>query len=152
MKDLIYNVFSLSCLFSVACALITDKRFERVLRLSFSVIFSSVIFLSVAQMLSGGVPIPEYTAPDVSAQPSPFEEVLREASREGLVRSLCSEFSINEEDIEIVLGELQTGEMFPHEVTVTLKGKAALADYRAIEEFLYEGGYRSVRIKLSLDS
>lgn len=152
MKELIYNVFSLCTLFSVACALIADKRFEGILRLSFSVIFSSVIFLSVGGVLSGEAPLPEYTPPELSELPSTFGELMREASKEGLVRSLCAEFSLSEEDFTVEFDEAQRGEYLPRGVKITLHGKGALADYRAIENYLYEGGYESVRIRLSLDS
>ena len=152
MKELIYNLFSLSTLFALACALITDKRFEGVMRLCFSVIFSSVIFLGVGEALSDGAALPEDTVPELSELPTPFCEVVREATREGLVRSLCQEFSLSREDVYIELEEGERGEYLPRGVSITLSGKAVLADYRAMEEYLYEGGYESVRIKLSLDS
>ena len=152
MKELIYNVFSLSAIFALAGTLITDKRLEGALRLCFSVIFSSVIFLSVASLLSGGVETPEYSAPELSEPAFGFDEILAKATREGLMRSLCREFSLSEEEITIVLDEAKSGEYLSQGVSVTLRGKAALADYRAIENYLYEGGYESVRIKLSLDS
>ena len=122
------------------------------MRLCFSVIFSSVIFLSVGGMLSEGVTPPEYTSPDLSALPSPFEELIREATREGLVRSLCREFSLAEEDISVSLDEAPRPQLVSRGVTVILRGEAAFADYRAIEDYLYKGGYESVRIRLSLDS
>ena len=152
MKELIYNTFSLATIFALACALITDKRLEGVTRLCFSIVFSSVIFLSVGNLFSGGVMLPEYTAPELSSRPSAFDKVLEESAREGVVRALCREFSLSEEEILVQFGECGDGEYLSRAVRITLYGRSALADYRAIENYLYEGGYESVGIKLSLDS
>lgn len=151
MKELIYNVFSLCAVFAVACALITDKRLEGAMRLCFSIIFSSVLFVSVGSLLSGGARLPEHMAPELSGASS-FQAVIEEATREGLVRSLCLEFSLSQEDVSVELDQVERGEYISRGVRVTLRGEAALADYRAIEAYLYEGGYEDVRIKLSLDS
>ena len=151
MKELIYNLFSLSTLFALACSLITDKRFDGVLRLCFSVVFSSVIFLSVGNLLSEGIGVPDFIAPAPSESSSAFTEALEAASREGVVRSLSQRFSLAEEEILVEFDAPASGEYLSRSIRITLTGRAALADYRAIENYLYEGGYENVRIKLSVD-
>ncbi len=150
MKQLIYNVFSLCTIFALGGALVSDKRFLRVIRLLFSLIFASVIFVSLGNMLMGDMtldfPSFEGELPDEGL----FDDIIKEASREGLVLALCEEFSLAREDISLVLNE-KTEEEHTYGVSLVLSGKGVFADTRAIEEYLIEGGYRDVRITLSFD-
>ena len=153
MSQFSYTVFSLAVMFVIALALVSDKRFLRVEKMLFSLIFASVIFSSVSSLLRDGN-LPDYSLPDgVVEENHAFDELMVDAVRRGVCEALKTEFSLSEEDFELTLSMVDEKTHLPGCVVVVLKNKGVFADTRGIEEYLKErGGFSDVRVNIRLRS
>ena len=151
MSVFVITVFSLSVIFTIACALVSDSRFLRVERFLFSLIFASVLFSFFATFFREGE-FPE-AIPNIGGEggENTFDTVMAEAVRTGLQEALKSEFSLSEEDFELTVSEVDGSTHLPSAVTVILKNKGVFSDTRRMEEYLREkGGFTDVRISVHL--
>lgn len=150
MSKLIFTIFSLSVIFSVGCALVSDKRFLRVERFLFSLIFASTIFTSLATLFQEGE-APELVPEVTYENEGIFDAVVLEALERGLREALIQEFSLREEDFHLTLEEVDEKTHLPTSVVVVLKNKGILSDVRTMEEYLKEkGGFSNVRVSIHL--
>ena len=150
MSVFLLTIFTLSVIFTVACALVSDKRFLRVERFLFSVMFSAVIFSSLASLLNGDgflSLLPE----ENTAEEHLFDEVILSSLARGLEEALIEEFSLRREDFTLTLSDIDESTHLPRAVVVTLENKGIFQDTRRMEEYLKEkGGFRYVRVNLRL--
>ena len=153
MSGFVTSIFSLFLIFTIACALVSDRRFHRVERYLFSLIFASVLFTSLVGWL-GGNPCPELVLPEgVEDGEHTFDEVMTEAMKTGVTQALCSEFSLSPEDFVLTLSDVDKSTHLPNLVTVVLQGKGIFQDTRRIEDYLKQkGGFRDVRVSIRLDT
>ena len=151
MSGFAISLFSLAVLFSVACALIYDRRFVRVERFLFSVIFTSVLFSSLFSALTDG-PLSQPTLPDGAVgEESTFDEMMAQAVQRGTEEALRSAFSLAEDELILTVSEVDTKSHLPTSVSVVLYGRGTLKDTRAMEQYLKEkGGFRNVNISIHL--
>ena len=152
MSEFLVTVFGLSVIFALACALVSDKRFLRVERFLFSVIFSTVIFTSLAGLLkTENIPMP---FPDGTAEESHlFDEVILSSLKRGMEEALREEFSLGEEDFEMTLSEVDEQTHLPRTIVVVLKKRGIFSDIGEMEEYLKEkGGFQNVRVSVRLDT
>lgn len=152
MSQLVFTIFTLSVIFTVACALVSDRRFWRVERFLFSVIFSAVIFTSLASLLSEEkFPL---LSPEVESEGTPlFDEVILSSLKRGLEEALMEEFSLRAEDFTLTLSMVDASTHLPTEATVVLQNKGIFQDTRRMEAYLKEkGGFFNVRVSIRLDT
>lgn len=149
MSTIIYKIFSLSVIFAIACVLIPDNRFARVCRFLFSLIFASVIFSAIASCFTGQTP--DFPTPDVEMGENAFDEVVREAMKEGWEEGLMQEFSLSADDFTLTLSEVDPTSHLPTFASVILRGRGVFTDTRQMEEYLKEkGGFANVRVSIHL--
>ena len=150
MSSLILTIFSLAVIFTIGCALVVDKRFLRVERFLFSLIFASTIFTSLAPYFKGeSMPslVPEGTVEGERV----FDTVMTEAMERGLCEALIEEFSLKTEDFSLTLSKVDTKTHLPTRADVVLRNKGIFTDVRAMEAYLKEkGGFSDVSVSVQL--
>lgn len=67
---------------------------------------------------------------------SGYDEVIEEAFAEGIKRAVADKFSLNKKDIRVKLINFDNKNMCAEQIRVILSGRAALADYLAVEKYL----------------
>lgn len=69
------------------------------------------------------------------------DEVAKKALADGIRRSIADKYSISEEDIEVELIGFNIEKMKAERVYITLSSKAALADSKAIRDYVEKCGF-----------
>ncbi len=153
MSSFVSTFFALASIFTIACALVSDKRFLRVERFLFSLIFTSVMFFSLSSSLQNGK-LPDFSLPEGSnAHEHAFDEIIADTVKAGLAQAICSEFSLSAEDFTLTVFDLEEKTHLPRAVAVVLQNKGVFQDTRRMEEYLKEkGGFRDVRVSIRLGS
>ena len=67
---------------------------------------------------------------------SGYDEVVEDAFADGIKRAIADKFSLNKDDIRVRLTNFDSKNMFAEKIRVVLSGRAALADYVAVEKYL----------------
>lgn len=144
MKEYVGAILLVVTLLSIGARLILDRRFSSVTRLLFSLILLSALALPLADVLKGltleEIPLPEL------GDASEFNEEMEEAYALGIRRALCSEFSLSEDEVRVVLTDFDAAQIGKGRVEVFLSGRAALADRLGMETYLKEGGILNCEI------
>ena len=65
-----------------------------------------------------------------------YGEVLEEAFAEGIVRAVADKFSLDKENIRVSLTGFDAERLWAQRIRITLSGRAALADYKAVENYV----------------
>lgn len=76
--------------------------------------------------------------------------VAEEAFAEGIKLALAEEFSISRDDIRVKVFGFDLEGMSGEKIKVSLSGKAALADYRAIESFLNKQNIGECEVEIEI--
>ena len=146
-------VFSLALIFTIALSLISDRRFMRVEKFLFSLMFTSVMISSLFSLWHGGE-LPDFSWEDgVVEKENTFDILMADAVRRGLVESIKKEYSLSEEDFTLTVSQVDEKTHYPTSVAVELRGKGIFCDTREMEEYLKEkGGFKDVRVRVRLGS
>ena len=144
MKEYVSAILLVSVLLSVGGRLIFDRRFSSVTRLLFSLILLSALALPLADIF-GKLAMPELVLPEIG-DASEFDMEVEQAYALGIRRALCSEFSLSEDEVRVVLSDFSPEEIARTHVRVFLSGRAALADRLGMENYLKDGGIVSCEI------
>lgn len=65
-----------------------------------------------------------------------YIEITENAFREGIKKEISSKYSISEENIEVHVFDIDFESMTAGKIKIILKGKAALADWRGMEQYI----------------
>ena len=138
MKEYVGALLLVGVLLTLGTRLIFDRRFSSVTRLLFSLILLSALALPLADPVKN-LALPEITLPEIG-DASDFDVEVEEAYALGIRRALCSEFSLAEDEVRVVLSDFSPEEIGRTHVQVFLRGRAALADRLGMEKYLKDGG------------
>lgn len=151
MREYLLGIFLLVFLLGV-CRMIGYKSEDDVgVRFAFAVL---VIYTVLTPALNGdfniGKPDIKDFEIDVSDYSEDYKKVCREAFTKGVHTLICSEFSLDGEDVRITVDGFDIERMRAERITVFLSGRAALADNKRIEKYIFENelGECDVRIEL----
>ena len=147
------TVFSLAVIFTIALALVSDRRFLRVEKFLFSLMFTSVFISSLISLWHSGE-VPDFSSMEgVVDEDKSFDALMADAVRRGLIESLKEEFSLSEEDFILTVSQVDEKTHYPSSVAIELQGKGIFCDTREMEKYLKEkGGFQDVRVRVRLGS
>lgn len=91
--------------------------------------------------------LPEY---DTDAG-SMAQDVAREAFLRGIRLAVADKFSLNADDIAVTCCGFSFEEMRAESLVITLSGKAAFADIRAVREFAEKSGFGECEVYVSFE-
>lgn len=144
MKEYVSAILLVGVLLAVGGRLLYDRRFSAVTHLLFSLILLSALALPLLEVVDNlsveALPLPELG--DASA----FDEEVGEAYAVGIRRALCTEFSLREDEVRVVLLDFSPDAMEKARVEIFLSGRAALGDRLGMEKYLREGGIANCEI------
>ena len=119
-------------------------------RLAFCVLtlYTVVTPLSdVISDISGEISL-DFELPDGEA--GEYSEVAENAFCEGVKTFVCSEFSLSADSVRVLTEDFDFSAMRPGRVRVFLSGKAAAADYKAIERLIEERGLGKCDVEIEI--
>lgn len=125
-------------LFAVAFASFVtyDGSARRESRLALGIILLASLVLPLGNVIKGLSDIDfTYTHEGVSTPPV-VEKRLEEAFCDGISLALTNEFSLSSEDVSVTAEGFDSEQMKAQTVFVTVYGRAALGDIRAMESFI----------------
>ena len=67
-----------------------------------------------------------------------YEKITEEAFKQGIRKAVADEFDVDESSVEVLVSGFNFENMRAGQIKVILSGKAALGDYRGIENYLNE--------------
>jgi hypothetical protein len=138
MKEYLIGVLAVSALASLG-ALLSYKEDDKSVRLAFSVLLAFAVLMplsgAVGSFASGGLPSIEL--PDGSTE-GEYIEVARSAFCEGVKSMVCLKFSLESEEVALGVSGFDFESMRCDTVELTLYGKAAFADFDALEKYIKE--------------
>ncbi len=143
MSEQFALVFAVAFAAAVASFLSYDGGKSVVLRAGISI----VLLVAVAQpVMAFAEELSELRAPTFSdfdaEQVGEYEEVAKDAFAEGVCRLIAEEYSLSEKNLSVKIEGFEIKSMTAKKIYVTLYGKAAFIDPRAVEKFInnYEIG------------
>ena len=147
------TVFSLAVIFTIALALVSDRRFLRVEKFLFSLMFTSVFISSLISLWHSGE-VPDFSSMEgVVDEDKSFDALMADAVKRGLIESLKEEFSLSEEDFILTVSQVDETTHYPSSVAIELQGKGIFCDTKEMEKYLKEkGGFQDVRVRVRLGS
>lgn len=123
---------------------------DKALRLALGVIMLSAI-LSVICGISAADLSFSFDGEDMTDLSALGEEAVLEAFCGGVASAVANEFGLSRSDISVEAHSIGTDTLRAERITVTLYGRAALADSGAIRDYLIENGLCDVAaVKISL--
>lgn len=107
---------------------------------------SIVLLLSVSQpIMAFAKELSELRAPTFSGfdgeEVGEYEEVAKDAFSEGVCKLIAEEYSLSEKNISVKAEGFDVKSMTAEKIYVTLYGKAAFLDPRAVEKFINNYGF-----------
>lgn len=149
MSQYAISVFGI-CLIGGVCLSLSHGS-GRVQSLAIGIITLFVILSPLSDMVSHFDPdgwldssdFPEYETGEM-------DYIIEDAFAEGLSRAVAEKFSLDSEDIRVRLYGFNKNEMSAEKIMIILSGRAALADYKAVEKYVreMEVGECSVEIEI----
>ena len=90
------------------------------------------------------------TSPDLPEGAGKFEEVAEEAFCAGVKKLIAEKYSLSELDISVRAHRFDFQKMRAEKITVVLSGYAALADWRAISDFINSQGLGECEVNIKI--
>ena len=123
---------------------------DRALRLALGIMMLSAILSVIC-----GISVPDLSfsvdGEDIADLSAVGEEAVREAFCKGVASAVANEFGLSASDISVEAHSLGTDTLRAEKITVTLHGRAALADIGGIRDYLTEMGLcDDAAVKISL--
>ena len=150
MKGFGLLVFGVCAVVSVL-SLVSYKQGDGMRKFAFSVLrFATVAAPLVTAVREIKLPsdIPDAVFGDYGEL---YAEVAEEAFRDGLLRDVCSRFGISTGAAELSLYGFDFEKMTAERVKITLSGSAAIADTRAIKEYIVGLGISECEVKITFE-
>ena len=146
------GLFILTAVFSVAFASFTlyDSERAKSARFTLGVILLSALAVSLVSLFGTLSDVEfSYTGEDFSN--SAVEKTLEEAYCEGVLRAICTEFSIKRENIEVSVSGFDSEKLSPAVLYVTLRERGALSDFGAIRRYAESLGAEKCIVEVSFE-
>ena len=126
----------------------------RYIKLAASVLLLSVVLSFVPTLLSEGVPklseiIEEIKAPQQTPDGGAFSETAQGALEEGIRALVSQKYGISLSDITVRVLGLDVENMRAEKIEITLFGSGAVADWRAIRDYVNSEGLGECEVKLN---
>jgi len=119
--------------------LVRGSRLERFVRLGLSLLLFYTAIAPLGELIASG----EFTPPeyeDTDTSEGEYIEVARSAFEEGIKKYVCDEMSLDKDDVLVECENFDFEMMRAGRICVYLSGRAALADYKAIEKMIEAAG------------
>ena len=130
----IYVVASLASV-AFASFVIYDEERMKLSRFALGIILLAALTKPLGSLVDGLANM-EFTYTGEGFSSSLVEKTTEEAFSLGLSRAIASEFSLKEGDISVTPRGFDSENLVAKELVVTLSGRAALADYGRIEDYV----------------
>ena len=137
MKEYLLLVLAASMLFA-ACSFLSYRQGERSVTLALSVLVLAAVVLPLGELVSS-LPEADFDfEADVTQGDGDYERVAEAAFCEGVIKTVSSEFSIEEENLRAYCVGFDFEKMRCKCLTVRVQGSAVFSDFDAIKKFLSE--------------
>ncbi len=141
MTEYVRAVFITAAVLALLKLLFYKDGTDGVRKFAFAVLALYVATAPLSEALSGigDAPFFDFDIPD-SEYGEDYEEVAEDAFCQGVKRLVCDKFSLSDECVRVLVENFDFNTMTAGRVRIFLSGRAAAADYKAIEKFISESG------------
>ena len=147
MGEYLISITVASMLLGLVSYLSYPGTSERAAKFGASVLFLYVVLMpafNIVKDFSGGkIDISDITDgihTENGEYGKEYEEVAKEAFKDGIRQLIFTKYDIKEEDVRVFIFDFDFEKMRAGKIKVILSGKGAFADWRGIEEYITESG------------
>jgi len=122
-----------------ASFVIYDEERLRASRFALGIILLASVLLPISSAVKG-VLAADFGYSEEGVDSSFVEKTVEEAFAEGVARAVCEEFSLKPSEVSVEALGFDSERMTAETIRLTLSGRAASANYAAIEDFINGSG------------
>ena len=150
LNEYAITVLKLSLFVGVALNLAHPKQ-EKVIRLSLGIILLSAVTLPFVDIIADNGLNLDLILPDEGIDVEVSDDAIEEAFEDGIREYICSSYGLSSSDVKVMADGFDLSSMTASRLYVTLSGKGAYVDYRALADHLAEEFTRGGECRIELD-
>lgn len=148
MTGYITGVFAISALLGLCSLLSYGKDDERVRKFAFSILLLYVTVLPLSGISLGDIDFGNLKNPGTNV--GEYENVAREAFISGIREHIAREYSLDEDNIRVLVEDFDFSVMRAGRIRIILSGSAVFADYKGIEKYVNNLDMGECRVEIEI--